>query len=266
MSEMTDPALDLSELCEELLRQNDNVPGHIALASHFNTEPWSVEFFEILFVITRRIDQLAEMVVSLKLRPTITDHAISHLKTLKNAFNQNGLQNQWSHSKTHYLSPAVVGPIRVLSIGIKPQYGYVKLNADEIVELVVDVDKLLEWLHEHQLREQDFFRASIIEGLTIFRFRLERLSWLGWGYALHALRDVISAYLAYHGHAHLQAEPATDAILRKVVAYVGRVCKAAHVARDAAETAEFMLKAYGAVSLIAQGKQSIAGLLTYGGG
>ncbi|NKE46070.1 hypothetical protein HB662_14885 [Roseomonas frigidaquae] len=265
MADMTDPALEIAELCEGLRGQNDKLMGDRALAAQFATAPWSVEFFEILFIVHRRMDQIVELVDGLGLNPSILAEAKAHVSTVKLAFSQDGLRNPWVHAKNSYLTPATVTPIKFLSPVLQPRYGYVRLTDAEIEELLGEVNLLIEWLSEHQLREQDFFRASIIEGLLVFRFRLERLRWLGWGYSLQALREVIAAYLALHGHVNLEAEPLTDAMLRKVAAYVGRVVKAAQFVKDTAETGQFMLQAYGAITLISQGKETIAGLLSYGG-
>ena len=89
---------------------------------------------------------------------------------------------------------AHINPIKTLSYQIRQKVSYPKLDEDDRKELLAVVSELIEWLKEHQLKEQDFIRQAIVEGLEQFRFRLERFEWLGWGYTLGSLRDVVAAY------------------------------------------------------------------------
>jgi hypothetical protein len=262
MTAITDPALELAELCETLRSGSDHLPGEQVLAGHFNVEPQSAEFYEIVFVLIRRLEELSMIIQHSTSLQHLKDEADQHLNTLKRAFTRDGLQNQWSHAKTNFLSAATVSPVKFLSSALRPQFAYVRLSDEEINLLIGEVDELLAWLVDHQLMEQDFFRAAIIEGLGVLRFRLERLRWLGWGYSLEGLKSVIQAYLALNGRIpNRNDRPDAGVILMKVFTFVKRVCKVAHIAKEADETSDFLVDAYGKITTITGVKNGAVGLL-----
>jgi len=140
------------------------------------------------------------------------------------------------------------------------------LSDDEQAALLLEVSQLLEWLGQHQLAERDFIRQAITDGLRQFQFRLERIGWLGWGYALDSLREVIGAYLALErGVEDPQSAPDAEAVLRKTAAFTKGVFAKVGSIRETAGDVAFMVLAYEQVVKIAQGKASIAGLLTFAG-
>lgn len=146
-------------------------------------------------------------------------------------------------------------------MSLQDRFGYARLTDQEITDIVIDIDQLLEWMHAHQLREQDFFRAAIIDGLILLRFRLVRLRWLGWSYTLVGLRDVIQAYLALSGSIVDQNQrPDGGAVLLKLSSFVSRIWKVARFAKEATETSTFMVEAYGKLTEVSRSNPGIAGL------
>lgn len=198
---------------------------------------------------------------------TLTDATFAgHIRTIQQTFSPNGLNNQWNHSVQHYISPANVNSVKALSGLVRPLYAYPKLNEEEQAEILGEVERLLEWLNGHQLAERDFIRQAIMDGLRQFQFRLERIGWLGWGYTLDSLREVISAYLALErGMTDPNAAPDADAVLRKTAAWVKDVFAKVGTVRETAGDVAFMVLAYEQVVKIAQGKSAISGLLTFAG-
>lgn len=94
MTELTDPALELAELCEILRGYPDNIIGEQVIAQHFETEVQSSEFFQIIFLVISRFEQLSKIVSALKIHQSIKDEAENHIRTIVRAFSREGLQNQ----------------------------------------------------------------------------------------------------------------------------------------------------------------------------
>jgi|SRR5690606_28913446 len=265
MPSKTDPARELSDLIRGLsLKPNKRFDDQ--LAQNFGVEAWSSQFYQIVFTISARIDEL--MVITDEL-PLDDDHKIEtkdNLRVIQHAFGPNGLQNQSSHALEHYLSPTQVAPLTALSGLVRSVRPYPKLDENEQAELLAMVDELIGWLEEHQLSEQDFIRQALLDGLRQLRFRLERMKWLGWGYTLQGLRDVIAAYFALErGFAMDGSNPPAQAMLKLIGEFVRSFFEKAGFAKETIELGDFMLKAYGTVQLLLAGKTTIAGLLTYAG-
>lgn len=265
MPSKTDPARELSDLIRSI-EMNPNMRLDQGLAELFGVELWSSQFYQIVFVISTRIDDLVELI---DLLPLDEDHRVEvaqNLRTIQQAFGPNGLQNVFGHSAKHYLSQTQVAPLALLSALVRPLRTYPKITDEEQNELLSMIDELTGWLNEHQLSEQDFIRQALLDGLSQLRFRLERLTWLGWGYTLHGLRDVISAYFALErGFPQDGTNPPAQAMLKHVGEFARTFFEKAGFAKETVELGEFMLKAYGTVQLVLAGKTTIAGLLTYAG-
>jgi hypothetical protein len=177
------------------------------------------------------------------------------------------LNNQWSHAQENFISATHVGPIRALSAQVRGLYAWPKLNDAEIKEVLDLADELVTWLTAHQLKEQDFVRQALIEGLEAFRFRLQRVGWFGWGYTIRSLRDVIGAYMALErGTPDLSASPDAAAVLQKVRAGISSIFEKIKLAKDVTDVADFTLRAYGATTLMVQGPKFVAGLLGFSSG
>lgn len=262
MTTITDPARELADICASL-NHGHNKKGAEVLSAAFKVPAWSTEFYQIIFTISGRIDELKSLVSDLDMDDDIKEQARQHLDQMMLAFTPQGLGNTWSHSLQNYISPANVGPVRMLSAQVRQIHSYPKLDASEIAELVGLIDVLLEWLETHQINEQDFIRQAIVEGLKHLRFRLSRVEWLGWGYTIQSLRDVIGAYMALERGIHKKGmNPDAEAVLKKTAALVTKLFEKIRFAEGAVQTGDFMLRAYGVATLITQGKQPITALLS----
>ena len=260
---LTDPARELADICSRL-SITEKHQGDVFLAKQFGVEPWSTEFFQILFNISDRVDFLIEILKDLDIDDDYREEMRSHLIQIKQAFSPSGLSNNWSHAVQNFIGPATVGPVKVLSGMVRKNYAYPKLDDDEKREILGYVDSLLDWLNKQQLSERDFIRQAIIDGLTQFRFRLNRIEWLGWGYSLDALKEVIGAYLALErGMIDKETNPDAEAVLRKTAALVGNVLKKVGFVRQSVGDISFMLLAYEQIVQVSQGSAPISGLLTF---
>lgn len=265
MPTKTDPARELSDLVRSIDIAS-NVRLDQGLAQLFGVDAWSSQFYQIVFTISSLIDDLIGLTDDLPLDDDHKLEAQSNLRTIQQAFGPSGLQNVFQHSATNYLSQTQVAPLALLSGLVRPVRPYPKLDEDEQAELLSMTGELIGWLQEHQLSEQDFIRQALLDGLQQLRFRLERLKWLGWGYTLQGLRDVISAYFALErGFPNDGSNPPAQAMLKHVGEYVRGFFEKAGSAKETVELGEFMLKAYGTVQLLLTGHNAIAGLLTYSG-
>lgn len=266
MAEITDPAEEFVSVCTALSRQS-TVAGANWLAENFETEPWSRDFYQVLFAIVERGYYLIDLVNSIEGAEHIAPQIERNVHGILDAFKPQGLGAAWHQSGKLKLTQENIGPIQVLSALVRPKVSYPKLSEDERVEIVALVDELLGWLDDHQISEQDFIRQALIDGLLQFRFRLERVRWLGYGYAIESLKEVIGAYLALErGFVDDGSMPVVKAMLQKVGEGIKAIYASAGVAKDATDRADFLLKAYGAASMYANANTGgVAGLLTFGG-
>jgi hypothetical protein len=263
MPETTDPALELAELCDRLaIASSDR--GDLFLAKQFNVEPWTSEFFQIALSIVNRTIALKQLLIELRIKGAVAAGAQAHLTQIQQAFDLGSLSNQWASRGYTCVTPQHSSPIRMLSAGIPEEYSYPKLTEEEANELRQLVSRLLGWLRRLQLSDRDFIRESLIEGLEQFQFRLDHLSWFGWGYSIQSLRDVILAYLTLERGMVPQENPDAGAVLKRLNVLLRRVYKLATHGREATETYDWVIGCYhfavGAAAGPALGH--IAGLLT----
>ena len=264
MSETTDPARELAELCERLAKPSKDKRGDAYLAEKFGVQPWSTEFFQIVFWILDRADLVAALIPKLDYDEDIKVQALGHIAQIKQGFGRNALLNTWDagHSGPTSLAPEHTGPIKMLSSPVRKLIQYPKLDAEEVEELTELVSSLEDWLLDNQLVESDFIREALIEGLRQFKFRLERTNWLGWGYAVESLREVVAAYMALDRKATIMpTDEVSKAMLVKVGSVVKKIYEKTAAAKDVADVGDFVLRAYGAATIAVQGLNSISGLL-----
>lgn len=261
MTALTDPARELADVCSKLA-SGSGARGDDYLASAFDVPAWSPEFYQILFCIAERADFVISLVNELDLDEDFKEEAASHVRQVKQAFNLNAMSNAWSSYGLKQLGPENLQPIKMLSPMIRQNISYPKLSDKELQKLLGEIEELSSWLSEHQTKEQDFIRQAILDGLLQFQFRLARVGWVGWGYTLESLREVIGAYMALErGLSPKDVDPVAKAVLKKVAAFVKTFYETTQFTKGVVETGDFMLRAYAAVSLITHGG-SIAGLIS----
>ncbi|MBX7488852.1 hypothetical protein K3177_10035 [Qipengyuania sp. GH25] len=263
MAELSDPALELAALCDRLNLAHQT-RGDQFLASTFEVDPWSPEFFQILGSITTRTVALSRLLKSIGANEAVLTGAENHLTQIRGAFSHAGLSNHWKNHGQRCVSAEHSSPIRMLSPAIPSEYSFPNLTPEEVTELLGLTQTLLEWLKEAQLGERDFIRESLIEGLENFRFRLERLDWFGWGYSIESLREVILAYLTLERGIDMNANPEIGALLKRTGKLLKAVFGHAERAKGAWETGDWLLSAYSQAMRVGGGPVAgyIAGYLT----
>jgi len=263
MAEETDLAQEIAALCDWLNLDSADA-GDKFLAERFEVQPWSAEFFEIVFIIIQRTHDLERLLRGADVFQSVVDGGANHLAQIRLAFAKQSLQARWTDAGKHYVGAAHSSPVRMLSGSIPKACRYPKLTSEETEELVGMVKKLLGWLQDHQLSEKDFIRESLIEGLERFLFRLERLRWFGWGYSVESLREVIGAYMALERGLDPIRNPDAKATLRMVRVVIQKAFSYGTKAKDATETGGWLLECYRAAVTYGPAAASfVAGYLTH---
>ena len=193
MATLTDPARELSEIAARLTVGSGS-NGAAFLADQFGVESWSTEFMKIIVCIMERADLVARIVRQSDLDDDHKDKAIEHLTTFKTGFVGGSLGSHWNTAGQGLTIMKDHGsPIQFLSQTVRPFVKYPKLTDEETTELIQLIDTYLSEVSKSD-EGPAFVRQAIIDGLTMFRFQLEKLGWMGSGYALAAFREVVAVY------------------------------------------------------------------------
>lgn len=261
--QLTDPARELVELCAALSTGQTNAAGDAFLSQHFGVQAWTNDFYRIIMAISDRIEVVRKLVEELELDADFRLEMLAHIDAIRSAFSQTAFSNAWSSFGLQRLSAENVQPLKALSGMIRPRLGYRKLSEEDVDEIGTQAAQLQEWLAEKNLVEHDFIRGLLIEALQSFRFRLEHFQWVGIGYTLEGLREVLSAYFALErAGIDPKVDPNAEAILKKVASLIRLAFGKVQVVKDVADTGDWLLKAYGAASAIYHGAPLVAGLLS----
>lgn len=261
--EYTDPARELVDTCR-MLHVATGSRGDELLATSFGVVVWSREFYEIVMNILERIEALRTIVDGLAIDEDVKEDAKQNLDAVSRVFSISSLCNAWNSGGlgASLVNRENLQPILMLSGQIRALMKYPKISDDLAAELLSDTTELLQWLEEHQIGEEDFIRQAIIDGIKKFQFRVSKLKWLGYGYTIESLKEVISAYIMLERAVpDLLLSPNADAALRKFKSYLSATYTKLGQAKDAVEIGEFMLVRAYAVFTIAKEIPSISGLL-----
>lgn len=238
MASLTDPARELGEIAERLTLSS-NLGGEKFLGEQFGVVPWSTEFVKIIACILERADMVARIVSTSDLDPDHRDKALHHLTEFKGGFTGAALRKAWNDSGHGLSAMANHGsPIQFLSQTVRPRVNYPRLSPEEIGELLEVIDR---YLAEVEASDEgpDFVRQAIVDGLTQFRFQLDKIGWMGAGYSLAAFRDLVRVYDLAERHLQIADELDAGAFLKGLVdiltSFKSKV-DAAKGWRDAAET------------------------------
>ncbi|UCI32538.1 hypothetical protein [Mesorhizobium sp. B4-1-4] len=265
MVSKTDPAREIADICRKLGGSSDQ-PGDKHIATTIGVEQWSRDFYEVIFSIAERLELLLRVLDELELDEDQREEIRGHIKSIKSAFSRNALITAWNvkGGGLAILKGPHAAAINALSGQVRTKIWYPKLDEAEAKEIVGLVDSLLTWLQDIQLNEQDFLRQALMEGLQRCRTRLDRLQWLGWGYTVESLRDVIGAYMALErGFPDAtQTNPPAAAVVKKTLDTLKAISDKVGVARDVTDNGRFLIEIYGWAALAKQA--GIAGLIGFG--
>ena len=262
---LTDPAREIAELFTALQSGDGALAGSKYLATKFEVDAWSQEFYRIVSTIMDRLTALNKIIADLPIDKDYQSEMVDHVDEIAEAFTAKSFQSAWNAFGADKISAKNLQPIKGLSGLVRQKIVYRKLSEEEILDLVEMIDDLVNWLKEHQISQQDFIRQALIEGFENLRFRLTKLNWLGWGYALDSLREVITAYMLLERKSSpLQDNPDADAILLKIKNAIKSIYKKVETVKSVSETGDWLLKAYGAATLAQQALPPITGFLPNG--
>ena len=151
-----------------------------------------------------------------------------------------------------YFQEGAIIALKMLSSEIGKLSPRTRLSPEERQELLNEVTDLLTWLRESQLKDHLLIREALIQGLEELEFRIARLEWVGWGYTLGSLKEVIAGYLMLERtNPNPGDNPDVSAVMKKVESVVKAVSESVGIIKDAAEKGEFVASAYiGCVKLI----------------
>jgi hypothetical protein len=195
MAVTIDPARELADLADKV-KVSDNRTGVKFLASQFEVDPWSTDFVKIIACILERADLVGRIVKNSDLDTDDQQIALSHLNGFKQAFVGDGLNRQWNEAGFGLTNVSNHGSaIRFMSATVKQRVKYPRLTEEETNDMLVLIDFYLERLIQSD-EGPDFVRQAIADGLTTFRFQLEKVGWMGSGYALEAFQQLKSVYEA----------------------------------------------------------------------
>jgi hypothetical protein len=261
MTEQTDIALELAELCDAL-RIATNKSGDDFLADEFAVEKGSAEFFQIIYAVVARTAALERILVEEGVSEPVLEGARAHLREIRSAFDRTSQSQPWKSIGIERVGSAHSSAIRMLSLGISRSHSYRRLSENELSDVLATAEQLIVWLKDHQIVERDFIRQNLIDGLESFAFRLSKLKWFGLGYSLETLNSVMAAYLALERGLDLASNPDAGAAIKKIGQGMAKILKAAGVLKDSAEVGEWV---YGLLRAgAAYGGPFVAGYLTHG--
>jgi len=264
MSKISDPARDFTDLCLRLRSGPGDKQGAQTLATRFEVEPWSTDFMLILASIHQRIEALRIMISKTELDDDIKGAAFGCLGQIRTAFSENGLQNQWQHSITNFLSDTYLTPIRMTSGYVRVHNGYQVPDDDELADMVSEIETLRGWLIEIDLVEKDFIRGALIEGLDAFLFRVKRVGYYGWPDSFEALKAVVAAYMALErGAPDPNVSPPYEATLKKVGEFLSKTFDRVKSTKEVTEVGDWLLRGYVALQAVGHVQPAVAGLLTH---
>lgn len=244
MTAVTDPARELAEIAERLT-QSSSSPGETFLPAQFGVEPWSTDFVKIIGCILERADLVGRIVQqSTAMDDDHKTSALNDLAQFKQGFTGTALRVAWNQAGGGLPIMKDHGrPIQYLAPIVRAEVRYPKLSDAEIVEFLDLIDAYVEELKKSD-EGPEFVRQSILDGLAAFRFQLEKIGWVGSGYALSAFREVMIVYEASKFQFSDTGNVDSSAVLKGLWNILTKFKKAADEAKGWSDTAESAWKLY----------------------
>lgn len=250
MTLVTDPARELAEIAERLTRST-NAAGEKFLAEQFNVPVWSTDFVKIITCILERADLVTAIVRTSDMDDDHKANALNDLSHFKTGFTGNSLRQPWNNAGNGLTAMKDHGrPIQYLSTIVRQKVCYPKLTDDEVSELLGLIDTYVEELSANE-DVPKFLKQAILDGLALFRFQLDRVGWMGSGYALTAFREVVLACELASRQFRDAGGFNAEAALRGLKAIVSSFREKVDAARGWTESAEAVWKWYQVGSSVA---------------
>jgi hypothetical protein len=261
----TDFAMELSETFATLT-DTQTVGGANYLADRFGVGAWSSEFMQIVICLNERIT-LTEVIAQSAIEDeSVRAVAIATLDQAKTAFSIHSLSVHWRDHGAK-VSSDVINPLKLLSPSIRSAHSFIRLSEDAVTVLLEEADALIEHLKLHQLTDGDFLREATIDGLNLFRFRLQHFRWVGVHYIAGSLRAVSAGALGLRTiQAGRRRKPTeTVEMVERITSFVKKAYIGLHAAKDFADNVDFLTKSFDAGNAVIHVAMKTVPLLTYAG-
>lgn len=250
MASVTDPAYELGEIAQKLCHGSSKT-GEVFLAERFGVAPWSTEFVLILSCIYQRIDLVARSIQRDDVDLEFQETAQKVLTNFKGGFTSASLRNAW-HNAGGGLTAMKDSEhaLKMMSSTVRQRVSYPKLTGEEVAEFLDLSSAYLEALRDAS-DEPDFVRQAIVDGVIKFRFQLEHLGWMGAGYVLESLRELMFVYGWASQRSRQQHELDAGAVLKGLGALLTRIKKTVDAAESWKKSGTAVWQAYQLVSTVA---------------
>jgi len=201
MPELTNPALELYNLCSLLVETGDvNETTDVVIAKNFNVSHWSIELFEIIFIINKNIEKIGEIIIDAKyehMHELSRSIHLGNLLKLKSCFQKDYIFSSWQSSKAECMSEVNLHNIIHLSDCLKIEDKFVKLSKDQIEFIFNQLDTISRKLEKMVNNKNGFFVDILLEGINKFEFRLDRYHILGINYPLESFSELINNFVSF---------------------------------------------------------------------
>ena len=217
MATITDPANELAQICKRFV-SGSSKGGDAFMEELFGFPRYSTNFYRVLVTIMRRIDQVLAIVDGSDMDNEHKELAREALADFRLIFTPQIMGQTWNHAGAGLTKAKDnLQGITFLSRTVRAYVSYPALSAEEVKEMLGEIDAYLELLRASDT-DLPFVRRAIEDSLVEFAFRLLHLGWLGADYTLSALRDVNAAY-----HGLERGMPTSDAATRPIYEGLGRL-------------------------------------------
>jgi hypothetical protein len=242
MASVTDPARELAEIAAKF-DVGSSLRADQVITSSTGFQAWSTQFHQLVASIHERADLVGRMLPRSGLDPDLVDDALRDITEFKRGFQPSAIGQASNHSGSTAAIMRMQGrPMQYLSIAVRQFESYPRYTQEEAIELVALIDEYLEHLSVHG-DSLAFVLSAIREGLAALRFRLANVTWVGSGYALQSLRDVMFIHREAAADEHVMSNPDAEAFVRGFGVVIGRVLQVVKSAKDYSEASSWAFKA-----------------------
>lgn len=258
----TDPAMELVQLCDAL-SQDVNAKGEDFLASKFEVDPNSYEFFRIVATIQNRIDYLDAIVSSLSIDVQIKEEASRDLHEIRQGFQTHSFLSNWkAPNGPGFLRRENTRLLKGLSSEIKRVESYPILSAEDVADFLYKLEALEKELSTETIYgEPDFIGYAILEGISEFKFSIKHLKWMGWSSLAKSVDKLFHAYMVLERKMPEDVtEGSAHTTMRLLKSLLEAFLKKAEQGKTYWELGRFYLDVVGATTLLGL-NSTIAGLL-----
>jgi hypothetical protein len=201
MSELTDPAKELHNLCSQLVETGVfDESTDAVIAAKFKVIPWSVQLYDIVFIVRDKIDETVKLINEEKYDSIISEKSRynheANLNKIKSAFGKDYLYSNWSNCLTNVMTSESLNTLMYLSDAIIREDKTIKLTQIDIDSIWESIRSLIKKLENLKDDKNVFLVDVLIEGLMKFGNRLDAYEFLGINYTIESFADLVKNYIS----------------------------------------------------------------------